>query len=150
MTTSEPHTPSQPDSLDLDYDNWQGQFDFVGSKSSDNAADDNENGSRSSEDDLTFDRPQPYNPNQRIFIDEETFLSLHPSDFIENSGPHSGLFIDDIQVEPYFRNNLEDINNAKNNYNRRSKIFPDKMMNGKAEFCDTLTEQVGDDLLNLY
>lgn len=141
MTTSEPHTPSQPDSLDLDYDNWQGQFDFVGTK-----VDENDENSRSSEDDLTFEQPKQYNPNDRIFIDEETFLSLQPSDFIENSGPHSDLFIDEQHiVEPYFRNNFEEINNAKNNYNRRSKIFPDKMMNGiKAEFCDTLTEQVRD------
>lgn len=106
---------SEPESLDLDYDMWQGQFEIIGQTSSGGgssgtAAGTTEN-SHSSVDDsnlnLVFDRVVDPSSRAPILIDEETFLSLHPSDFMDSlqatddaydpdgDGPHSGLFIHD-------------------------------------------------------
>lgn len=105
-----PSSTSQPDSLDLDYDMWQGQFEFVGPTHQMNAPGNNGTGgggglllgcspldkqsrtSSSSLEDLRLNGYIP--PDQPVLIDEETFLSLHPNDF-PSSGPQSGFFLDD-------------------------------------------------------
>ncbi|GAB0087908.1 Peptidyl-prolyl cis-trans isomerase [Sergentomyia squamirostris] len=96
MTT--PESRSQPESLDLDYDLWQGQFEFIGPL--------NSNGRSSSVEDLNLNcSTHGYDKNRAILVDEETFLSLHATesspdteeddDDLRNSGPHSGFFIND-------------------------------------------------------
>ncbi|XP_035893185.1 rab11 family-interacting protein 4B isoform X2 [Anopheles stephensi] len=99
-----PSSTSQPDSLDLDYDMWQGQFEFVGptvvvpinalngSSSTSTSLDKQSRTSSSSLEDLRLNGYIP--PDQPVLIDEETFLSLHPNDF-PSSGPQSGFFLDD-------------------------------------------------------
>ncbi|KFB44175.1 AGAP010445-PA-like protein [Anopheles sinensis] len=95
-----PSSTSQPDSLDLDYDMWQGQFEFVGPSIPINSAasvgcsslDKQSRTSSSSLEDLRLNGYIP--PDQPVLIDEETFLSLHPNDF-PSSGPQSGFFLDD-------------------------------------------------------
>ncbi|XP_055705010.1 rab11 family-interacting protein 3 isoform X6 [Phlebotomus papatasi] len=143
MTT--PESRSQPESLDLDYDLWQGQFEFIGPING-------INGRSSSLEDLDLScQNHNYDKNKPILVDEETFLSLHatesPSDSDEDdrmrqSGPHSGFFIDDCgrgtpdtlkdedfnilkregtkdispsQEQEKLINDLVEINNAKNN-----------------------------------
>uniref|UniRef100_A0A182ISD6 Uncharacterized protein n=1 Tax=Anopheles atroparvus TaxID=41427 RepID=A0A182ISD6_ANOAO len=99
-----PSSTSQPDSLDLDYDMWQGQFEFVGPTIPMNPAgafsgvvgcpslDKQSRTSSSSLEDLRLNGYIP--PDQPVLIDEETFLSLHQNDF-PSSGPQSGFFLDD-------------------------------------------------------
>lgn len=89
---------SEPESLELDYDMWQGQFDFIGS--SPTLAGSNgrlKNSSTPSSDDsnlnLVFDRPD-HTSKAPILIDEETFLSLTVDSEVGPDGPHSGLFFD--------------------------------------------------------
>uniref|UniRef100_A0A182K4P0 Peptidase S1 domain-containing protein n=1 Tax=Anopheles christyi TaxID=43041 RepID=A0A182K4P0_9DIPT len=138
-----PSSTSQPDSLDLDYDMWQGQFEFVGPTVPINAA--NGNGSSSigitaldkqsrtsssSLEDLRLNGYIP--PDQPVLIDEETFLSLHPNDF-PSSGPQSGFFLDDYgnpnqnALETYQLNN----NNLTANGNVSGGILNIKMLNNK-------------------
>ena len=95
---------SEPESLELDYDMWQGQFDFIG-PTHNVSTPVMMNGGRqktpvSSDDsnlNLVFDRLEP--SKAPILIDEETFLSLHQGDLHNDpeggpDGPHSGLFFD--------------------------------------------------------
>lgn len=120
VSISEP--PSQPESLDLDYDMWQGQFEFVGNNVNNNLKSSQK--LTDSLEDLNFNIKQPqdilFNNNKPILIDEETFLSLHPTDFCD-SGPNSTLFFD----------NISNIDNAKvlnkdtllnNKYNNTKQI----------------------------
>ncbi|CAD7081308.1 unnamed protein product [Hermetia illucens] len=120
VSISEP--PSQPESLDLDYDMWQGQFEFVGNNVNNNLKSSQK--LTDSLEDLNFNIKQPqdilFNNNKPILIDEETFLSLHPTDFCD-SGPNSTLFFD----------NINNIDNAKvlnkdtllnNKYNNTKQI----------------------------
>lgn len=120
VSISEP--PSQPESLDLDYDMWQGQFEFVGNNVNNNLKSSQK--LTDSLEDLNFNIKQPqdilFNNNKPILIDEETFLSLHPTDFCD-SGPNSTLFFD----------NINNIDNAKvlnkdtllnNKYNNAKQI----------------------------
>lgn len=93
---------SEPESLELDYDMWQGQFDFIGPTQSTPAIRQKGTSSPSSSSDdsnlnLVFERL--HTTKTPILIDEETFLSLHPHDFTGDAeggpdGPHSGLFFD--------------------------------------------------------
>ena len=131
-------TPSQPDSLDLDYDMWQGQFEFVGDNNNNN------NNSTTNNDDINYNKDindlklnnnfinnnnNVNNNNQPILIDDETFLSLQLSDFDAiNSGPNSDLFIDnidDLLINNLHNNStklinnlsvIEELNNVKNNH----------------------------------
>lgn len=124
---------SEPVSLDsLDYDDWEGQFEFVGnnttlaaksppypgsttgsflSSSNDNQLDDlNLSQSYTSLSSSYHHRP--------ILIDDETFLSVQPDDDSvldeENSGPPSGYFIE---------NALKDLNfNGLPSYNNKQRI----------------------------
>ena len=127
-----PSSTSQPDSLDLDYDMWQGQFEFVGPLNNSTNSNINEYQTSSpttssSLEDLRFNNYIP--PDQPVLIDEETFLSLHPNDF-PSSGPQSGLYLDDY-------NNLDSpppfspLNNSNNNFfsNNNSKILNNKTNN---------------------
>lgn len=84
---------SAPESLDLDYDDWEGQFEFVGpgrastSKVGKSAADDGDDS-----DDLNLSVFVP-NAHQPVLYDEETFLSLNPNDFLQ---AHHSSDSDDI------------------------------------------------------
>uniref|UniRef100_A0A182T5M4 Uncharacterized protein n=1 Tax=Anopheles maculatus TaxID=74869 RepID=A0A182T5M4_9DIPT len=148
-----PSSTSQPDSLDLDYDMWQGQFEFVGptvvvpinaingSSSSSSASiigtttslDKQSRTSSSSLEDLRLNGYIP--PDQPVLIDEETFLSLHPNDF-PSSGPQSGFFLDDYgnpnqsgnAPEPYHHLNN---NSITANGNVSGGILNIKMLNNK-------------------
>jgi Rab11 family-interacting protein 3/4 len=120
---------SQPESLDLDYDMWQGQFEFVG-PSPDQLVDAR---STSSLEDLRFNDYIP--PNQPVLIDEETFLSLHPNDFDSISGPESAYFNENGRsnyeeeiIENSPKNNLTQNNNLQNSSNNNS-LFVNKLNN---------------------
>jgi Rab11 family-interacting protein 3/4 len=119
---------SQPESLDLDYDMWQGQFEFVG-PNPDQLLDAT---STSSLEDLRFNDYIP--PNQPVLIDEETFLSLHPNDFDSISGPESSYFIENSRtnydeeiIENSPKNNLSQNNLQSNNSN--NSFFVNKLNN---------------------
>uniref|UniRef100_A0A182Q3U9 FIP-RBD domain-containing protein n=1 Tax=Anopheles farauti TaxID=69004 RepID=A0A182Q3U9_9DIPT len=120
-----PSSTSQPDSLDLDYDMWQGQFEFVGPTIPMNVAhggsgstigttslDKQSRTSASSLEDLRLNGYIP--PDQPVLIDEETFLSLHPNDF-PSSGPQSGFFLDDYGNPNQNGNALESAHQQLNN-----------------------------------
>lgn len=89
---------SEPESLDsLAYDDWEGQFEFVGNNNNNNNGDDNNSNSSSSStlkstqtsdvEDLNLTAPkhsnQSINRNCPILIDEETFLSMQSNDIDE-------------------------------------------------------------------
>lgn len=161
MTTSE--TPSQPDSLDLVYDDWEGLFEFVGPISQTNIA---TSGSCSSEEDLNLSVYVP--SNQPILVDEETFLSLQPGDF-EGNEPQSGYFIEnafqDLTIDS-IKNNKDSFNSKFSSKFNNNSLSPDEIannlknqlisdeyningmksngnMNGfTADLCDNLSEQV--------
>lgn len=118
---------SEPESLELDYDMWQGQFDFIGPTSSASVTAGSKNSSstpvKDSTDDcnlnLVFEPLKHQGTRAPILIDEETFLSLHPNDFIDPEcgadGPHSGLFIESLsgsgrknkRIDNFFNANLQ-------------------------------------------
>lgn len=118
---------SEPESLELDYDMWQGQFDFIGPTSSANGTttgikiNSSSTPVKDSTDDcnlnLVFESLKDQGTRAPILIDEETFLSLHPNDFIDPEcgadGPHSGLFIESLsgrknkRIDNYFNANLQ-------------------------------------------
>lgn len=107
QTTAIPidHLPSsEPESLDsLDYDDWEGQFEFVGTTAAQNQSA-RSNGS-GDVDDLNFTTPnytQPINNRRPILIDEETFLSLQSTD-----GNHI-----DHSIDPFQSNQTHIIENA--------------------------------------
>ncbi|XP_055385892.1 rab11 family-interacting protein 4B isoform X4 [Condylostylus longicornis] len=137
VSSSEPS--SQPNSLDLDYDMWQGQFEFVGNNNKNSSPSDNRSSqvkSNSVKDlnfnlnDLNFSNKHP------ILIDEETFLSLHPNDFDDwnnlclsdnsSSGPNSTIYFEnkettdkssillDLENKNLMYSNLCKIENAPN------------------------------------
>lgn len=79
-TTAEAIPGSEPESLDsLDYDDWEGQFEFVGNGVNSNSTL-KHNHSNGPDDDLNLS--QNYVPNSKypILVDEETFLSLQSND----------------------------------------------------------------------
>uniref|UniRef100_U5EP68 Putative centrosomal protein nuf n=1 Tax=Corethrella appendiculata TaxID=1370023 RepID=U5EP68_9DIPT len=121
-----PNSTSQPDSLDLDYDMWQGQFEFVGPINNPNKQ--LSETASSSLEDLRLNEYIP--PDQPVLIDEETFLSLHPNDFehslTPSSGPQSGYYLDDL-------NSLDTTNNNNNNNNNSSNnnLINNKLLNNK-------------------
>lgn len=173
MTTSECGTPSQPDSLDLVYDDWEGLFEFVGPI---NQTIISSSGHCSSEEDLNLSVYVP--SNQPVLVDEETFLSLHPADF-ESVEPNSGFLIEnalqDFTIDS-IKNNKDSFNkkfssifNNNNNLsddeisnNLRNNLITDEysnMNNGlksngnmsgfTADLCDNLSEQVCNNYLNI-
>ncbi|ETN61160.1 blastoderm specific protein 25D [Anopheles darlingi] len=140
--TTPSSTSSQPDSLDLDYDMWQGQFEFVGGpvpqmvnggggsggSHGSSTIDKQSRTASSSLEDLRLNGYFP--PDQPVLIDEETFLSLHPTDF-PSSGPQSGFFLDDHHLSgsggmPPLNNN----NNSTSTPNGNN-ILNIKMLNNK-------------------
>ncbi|XP_053689026.1 rab11 family-interacting protein 4 isoform X2 [Sabethes cyaneus] len=138
-STATPSSTSQPDSLDLDYDMWQGQFEFVGPTLDSSAingscltltSDGLNQHSRTASSSLEDLRLHGYfSPDQPVLIDEETFLSLHPNDF-PSSGPHSGLYLDE-----YNNGGLEtqQLNNNNNNslITNNNNILNNKLLNTK-------------------
>lgn len=118
---------SEPESLELDYDMWQGQFEIIGQTSSAGSPGGgglNKSDKRVSDGDdsnlnLVFDRlDQTKSP---ILIDEETFLSLHPHDFLDLSldnggpdGPHSGIFIESLNGFVNTENGGSELGSKKN------------------------------------
>lgn len=135
---------SSPESLDLDYDDWEGQFEFVGPSVSQPASDRNRNSSNQDDDlNLSHFVPQPNHQHQQsVLFDEETFLSLNLNDF-DDCGPPSELFIEDCATllkksnRDSFRNNngcrkfvsakyhAEELNNIKN------RLLADEISNMK-------------------
>lgn len=146
-TAATPASTSQPDSLDLDmdYDMWQGQFEFVGPTvpaadssstttynaiNSSNLLHPNLHASRTASSSLEDLRLNDYiPPDQPVLIDEETFLSLHPNDF-PPSGPHSGFYLDE-----YNHGETQQLNNNNNslitNNNNTNNILNNKLLNNK-------------------
>ncbi|XP_058462978.1 rab11 family-interacting protein 4B isoform X4 [Malaya genurostris] len=138
-STATPSSTSQPDSLDLDYDMWQGQFEFVGptldsgtvngscTTLNSDGLDHLSRTASSSLEDLRLNGYIP--PDQPVLIDEETFLSLHPNDF-PSSGPHSGFFLDE-----YSNGSLEhtqQLNNNSSNLITNNNIHNNnKLLNAK-------------------
>lgn len=143
MTTSE--SASQPESLDLDYDMWQGQFEFVGINKSDKNSSQQLKNSDSLED-LNFNLNN--NNIQRdyskpILIDEETFLSLQPQDFDDIttiSGPNSTIFIEQqSQQSSTFDTNNKILNNKENliiNNNNSSNKLNNNLNNNKTNLIN--------------
>lgn len=172
-TTSEAGTASQPESLDLDYDDWEGQFEFVGPNVIGSTQ---RNVTSDDDDELNFNLYSP-NGNRPVLVDEETFLSLHPNDFDDDalslSGPASELFIENcdgttLSPTPVTKCNKDAFINSNNKFvsakfhaeelnNFKNKLlFTDEFsMKGlkpnsnsinnelAADLCDNLTEQVG-------
>uniref|UniRef100_A0A2M4BK42 Putative centrosomal protein nuf n=1 Tax=Anopheles marajoara TaxID=58244 RepID=A0A2M4BK42_9DIPT len=149
--TTPSSTSSQPDSLDLDYDMWQGQFEFVGgpvpqvvngggggssgSTASHGAPLDKQSRTASSSlEDLRLNGYFP--PDQPVLIDEETFLSLHPTDF-PSSGPQSGFFLDDHHLSGSggvgggAPGEMPPLNNNNSNSTPNGNILNIKMLNNK-------------------
>lgn len=141
-TAATPASTSQPDSLDLDYDMWQGQFEFVGPTvpaadptttynaiNSSNLLHPNLHASRTASSSLEDLRLNDYiPPDQPVLIDEETFLSLHPNDF-PPSGPHSGFYLDE-----YNHGETQQLNNNNSlitNNNNTNNILNNKLLNNK-------------------
>lgn len=147
-TVATPASTSQPDSLDLDYDMWQGQFEFVGPAVSSATQLDSSSPATagfaisssilhpnlhqqsrtasSSLEDLRLNDYIP--PDQPVLIDEETFLSLHPNDF-PPSGPHSGFYLDE-----YNHGETQQLNNNNSlitNNNNANNILNNKLLNNK-------------------
>ncbi|XP_055528340.1 rab11 family-interacting protein 4 isoform X2 [Wyeomyia smithii] len=135
-STATPSSTSQPDSLDLDYDMWQGQFEFVGPTLDSNAingscltltSDGLNQHSRTASSSLEDLRLHGYYPSdQPVLIDEETFLSLHPNDF-PPSGPHSGLYLEEFNNGGFETQQLNNNNNLITNNN----ILNNKLLNAK-------------------
>lgn len=118
MTTSESGsslsaTNSQPESLDLDFDDWEGQFEFLGNqkpsrqKNRSSAYDDDDDDVDADDDDddlhfATVPKQQQFDSRLPVLVDEETFLSLNPNDLdnVEESGPTSELFIENYVGGP--------------------------------------------------
>lgn len=147
-STATPASTSQPDSLDLDYDMWQGQFEFVGPTVPAATLDQstaiaisssllhpnlyNLQQSRTASSSLEDLRLNDYiPPDQPVLIDEETFLSLHPNDF-PPSGPHSGFYLDEYnnhgETQQLNNNNSLITSNKDNNANN---ILNNKLLNNK-------------------
>lgn len=109
------HLPnSEPESFDsLDYDDWEGQFEFVGCNAAQNTTTRSNDidgggggGSGGDLDDLNLTAPnytQPINYKRPILIDEETFLSLQSTD-----GNNIDYSIDHIS-HPFQTNNQSHI-----------------------------------------
>lgn len=164
MTTSE--APSQPESLDLDYDDWEGQFEFVGSSN-------NTSAKCANDDDLNLSVYVP--SKQPILFDEETFLSLQPHDFEHDTDdlpPISGYFIENALQSTNGDVNADSIKIGKDSLNNKftaakynnlsvedfnlknhlicdeykmKGLKPSGLNNGNAnaaDLCDNLTEQV--------
>lgn len=150
-TAATPASTSQPDSLDLDYDMWQGQFEFVGPAvppSLDSSAPATaayaisssllhpnlhlqSRTASSSLEDLRLNDYIP--PDQPVLIDEETFLSLHPNDF-PPSGPHSGFYLDEYnhgETQQLNNNNSLITNNNNSSNNNANNILNNKLLNNK-------------------
>lgn len=131
---------SEPESIDsLDYDDWEGQFEFIGpsSQAKQNNGDSGDAGGSISTavddlDDLNLGAPiyRPYTNNCRILIDEETFLSLQSNGDADsdNNTLATTRFDDGVETStnnrqiPYF------IANAQNelvpfNSNKKSNVF---------------------------
>ncbi|XP_058067168.1 rab11 family-interacting protein 4B isoform X2 [Anopheles bellator] len=124
-----PSSTSQPDSLDLDYDMWQGQFEFVGGPAPQPGgvpAMIGKQSRTSSLEDLRLNGYIP--PDQPVLIDEETFLSLHPHDF-PSSGPQSGFFLDEMGGEGQPPSQLN--NNHSSTTTAQSNILNIKLLNNK-------------------
>lgn len=147
-STATPASTSQPDSLDLDYDMWQGQFEFVGPTVPAATLDQstaiaisssllhpnlyNLQQSRTASSSLEDLRLNDYiPPDQPVLIDEETFLSLHPNDF-PPSGPHSGFYLDEYnnhgETQQLNNNNSLITSNKDSNANN---ILNNKLLNNK-------------------
>lgn len=141
-TAATPVSTSQPDSLDLDYDMWQGQFEFVGptvpaadpsSTTTYNAINSSNllHASRTASSSLEDLRLNDYiPPDQPVLIDEETFLSLHPNDF-PPSGPHSGFYLDEYNHGETQQLNNNNNNSLITNNNNTNNILNNKLLNNK-------------------
>lgn len=143
-TAATPASTSQPDSLDLDYDMWQGQFEFVGPTvpaadptttynaiNSSNLLHPNLHASRTASSSLEDLRLNDYiPPDQPVLIDEETFLSLHPNDF-PPSGPHSGFYLDEYNHGETQQLNNNNNNSLITNNNNTNNILNNKLLNNK-------------------
>lgn len=133
-TSTTTNGSSQPDSLDLemDYDMWQGQFEFSGDSNGDTQSIDSVNRNQS-------EVPSQYlnhSNNQPILIDEETFLSLHPNDFdefnsLESSLPKEYLIrdaIDNLHLVPDNNNECDLIENkVLTEHNKNQKLLNDNL-----------------------
>lgn len=102
---------SEPESLDsLDFDDWEGQFEFVGNNNNNNDSNQQTKNSATSTtstttiandlEDLNLTVPLYNEPitNQSILIDEETFLSLQ----LTNN--------DSLKYDPTNDDNIDDVN----------------------------------------
>lgn len=139
---------SEPESIDLSYDMWAGQFEFVGPTNNPNVNKNSSlNKSTESLEDLNLGNMNyncPVAKNQPFLIDQETFLSLNPDDFGEiSSGPNSMVFIENrlntIEPSPPADSNLKnrnfELNNNSGNYKNGGfklenlKNFKNKLFN---------------------
>ncbi|KAL5292241.1 RAB11FIP4.2 family protein [Megaselia abdita] len=159
---------SEPESIDLSYDMWAGQFEFVGPNNNNNVNKNSSlNKSTDSLEDLNLGNfNDPVAKNQPILIDQETFLSLNPCDFDGiSSGPNSMVFIENrlntIESSPPAEKKINfELNNNSGNYknggfklenlkNFKNKFFKDfskekdidSKLNNSVEICDNLNGQ---------
>lgn len=154
---------SSQESLDLDYDDWEGQFEFVGPsvlQAPDQTRRD-QNRTTDCDDDLKLNHFVPYlqHQQQSVLFDEETFLSLNLNDF-EDCGPPSELFIEDCTTllkksnRDSLRNNnggrkfvsakfhAEELNNIKN------RLLSDEISNMKGMKTNQSNNNINNTNLN--
>lgn len=158
---------SEPESLDsLDYDDWEGQFEFIGNNNNNNIH--LTNHQTNDTDDLNLSAVhKSTNDNSVVLIDEMTFLTMQTNDDNDNdkTTSPSNLFnkmsmIDNVPL------NVNKINNHNNNnrflnsnedhyinfddiINLKNKLNSDKHNNNNihineidTDLCDNLSEQV--------
>lgn len=120
---------SEPESLDsLDYDDWEGQFEFIGNNNNGNHSNDNNSSANHAvdSDDLNLSQHNymPNINNGSIRIDEMTFLTMPTnSDDLDDGTQQSGYFIENALTDfehcvPFNKTQLLNNKNCeKNNLN---------------------------------
>lgn len=157
---------SEPESIDLSYDMWAGQFEFVGPNNNSNVNKNSSlNKSTDSLEDLNLGNYNngPVAKNQAFLIDQETFLSLNPNDFDGiSSGPNSMVFIENrlntIEPSPPADSNLKkvnfELNNNSGNYKNGGfkfenlKNFKNKFFNNEFSKEKTIEKEIDGKLKN--
>lgn len=140
---------SEPESIDLSYDMWAGQFEFVGPNSNSNNKNSSLNKSTESLEDLNLGSfNNNNNHNKPILIDQETFLSLNPNDFDGiSSGPNSMVFIENrlnsVDISPPADNNKKvnfELNNNSGNY-KNGGFKLENLKNFKNKFFNEFSKE---------
>lgn len=158
-------TNNEPECFDsLDYDDWEGQFEFVGNNNNNSTIPNVTKAKNNELEDLNLDAMCTPTENSVVVIDEMTFLSVqsgekktsetdrHKSKMVNNRVPFA-VNIEIIENDNGCENskgehcmNLDHILHFKNKLNndRNSNPINGKTNGFNADLCDNLSEQVSD------